>query len=92
MGRDGVENVNLLFNILRIPRTTTRADWKEMHRWRRIVTRDLREAMDRQIRFAFEHSSAGLLDDATRPPVMLGPYQDSKVGPVRVMPGHVTYV
>lgn len=73
----------LLFNPDKLPRTMTRAEWKECDRWRRVTQQVLKKAVDQQMMdFAVYGSTmpAGSREAAVsriiNPPVLLHPSAD----------------
>lgn len=65
--------IRLLFNAAAIPRTTTREQWREIDRWRRVTERTLRAERDRQI--------ANMITYGTSHPELLGDFIDRAINP-----------
>lgn len=75
--------IALSFNQEKIPRTMTRAEWREVHRWRRVTQHKLKEMAEREIE-AFRRMSEDLgtygvarmriaMDNIVNPPVLFYP-------------------
>jgi hypothetical protein len=58
-----------------LPRTMTRAQWKEADRWRRMTEKKLRDQMAERIANAllFGTSHPELLDSIVNPPLLIHP-------------------
>lgn len=74
--------MKLYLDICKIPRTVTRAEWKEIHRWRRIVTRQLKKDVQHKMDMLAVYGTTmlpemkeDLLNEMINPPLLLGPYQ-----------------
>jgi hypothetical protein len=71
--------IQLLFNADAIPRSTTREQWREIDRWRRVTVRTLRDKMDRQLANAIAYGTShpellgDFIDRAVNPPIMIYP-------------------
>ena len=71
----------LLFDINKVPRSTTRAEWREMDRWRRSTEARLRAERYKQLEMLTIYGTtnpelaAELADRVINPPVLLGPHQ-----------------
>jgi hypothetical protein len=85
--------MRLLFNPAKLPRTMTRKEWKEIDRWRRVVTRKLRESLEQRLSEVFirggEKFLIDVLDEAVNPPLLLGPYQESTIDCTDIVPGKI---
>lgn len=58
--------IRLIFQPERIPRTTTRAQWREIDRWRRVTEKRLRGWREEQSREIGQIALAGHRDLAAR--------------------------
>ncbi len=74
----------LYFDITKIPRTTTRAQWRKMDRWRRLTKQRLsearRRALDNLVAFGSTMPARlreGIIDEMVNPPLLLGPHMDA---------------
>ena len=73
--------MQLVFDQRRIPRSTTRKEWREMDRWRRNAQRRIRERVEAQTA-AFQvfgvNSRQGeeFMERLIRPPVLLSSHQE----------------
>lgn len=71
----------LYFNPQSIPRSTTKAQWREMWQWKRKVEFRLKAEMDKQmenlILFGSTHPeiAADIADKIINPPILLNPWQ-----------------
>ena len=71
----------LVFDPTKLPRTMTRDEWREVHRWRRIADRRLRAETERRlvnmICYSTSHPEiwAGFASEVIDPPILIGPYQ-----------------
>lgn len=71
--------ITLIFRADAIPRTTTREQWREIHRWKRETEKKLREAAELRMRnlaaFGTTHPELlrGYMDEIINPPVMYYP-------------------
>lgn len=72
--------IGLIFNPRKIPRTITRQEWKEIHRWRRVTQKNINEMIqlgrNRLTILGPGKQRDDLIDRMINPPVILGPYQD----------------
>jgi hypothetical protein len=74
--------MKLYFDQTKIKRTTTRKEWKEMHRWCRLATKELAKHEEGMIRYLadtqtdlllFGQSRRDVMDYLANPPLLLGP-------------------
>ena len=71
----------LLFDINKVPRSTTRAEWREMDRWRRSTEARLRAERYKQLKsmtlFATTHPDEAMkiAEHIINPPLLLNPWQ-----------------
>lgn len=70
----------LYFDITKIPRSTTRQEWREMWRWKREVEKKLKEELGRKISILQTVTDLpsrvreNLMNEMIYPPLLLGPY------------------
>lgn len=77
----------LVFDITKIPRSTTREEWIELHRWRRLAQKRIEEAIRAKLEMLLstrdDFSAFGtairrdIMDNLINPPLLLGSYQTS---------------
>lgn len=65
----------LAFDISKLPRTLSRAEWRALHRWRRVTQRKLREQAERDREclavFGSSHPlTSRLIERLINPPVL----------------------
>jgi hypothetical protein len=74
--------MKLYFDPAKVKRTTTRQEWKEMHRWCRLATKELAKHEDELVRrvaemqtdlMLFGHARIDIMDELINPPLLLGP-------------------
>jgi hypothetical protein len=71
----------LHFDQTKVPRSTTRAEWREMDRWRRTTEARIRAEQYKQLEMLTLYGTtnpelaAELADRIINPPVLLGPHQ-----------------
>ncbi|SDL08463.1 hypothetical protein SAMN05428953_12682 [Mesorhizobium muleiense] len=92
--------IHLLFNADAIPRTTTREQWREIDRWRRVTERTLRAERERQIASIITYGTShpeivrDFIEKAINPPIMMYPkpkaFQSDR--DIRITPGSVWMV
>lgn len=58
--------MELIFNANRIPRTTTRKEWREMWRWKRVTTKVLRHWQEENIEVLREFHNRVLLEGSAQ--------------------------
>jgi hypothetical protein len=85
--------MELLFDQLRVPRTTTRDEWRATKREVRITRKRLAASNAERLALVPQLLARGdaharrlvadILDKAIYPPLMLGPFQDFLVFPVQ---------
>lgn len=70
----------LVFDHSRIPRTTTRKEWREIDRWRRITERQVKKAvaeehelLRRNLDMLPPETRARMIDRMINPPLMVYP-------------------
>ncbi len=63
----------LIFDQSRVPRTTTRAEWREIDRWRRNTEKDCRENEERLLGYIGTFGSTALAETLINPPVCIYP-------------------
>lgn len=100
--------MQLLFDQTRVPRSTTRNQWREMDRWRRVTERKLAVEVERKCdtlrkmteQFVATGSTTVLLqrvqDDIIQhlvfPPLLLGPHQEATIRTDKLQPGGWLYL
>lgn len=72
----------LVFNPDKIPRTTTRQQWRKMWRWKRTTEKELRKRVDEAMNNFIVYGTtwtpemrARYLDEVVNPPILLGSHQ-----------------
>lgn len=68
--------LQLYFDNSKFPRTTTRKEWKEIWRWKRVTEQQLEESSKKYIEVLKlpnlpEHIRVGLLDRIMYPPILV---------------------
>lgn len=74
--------MKLYFNILTIPRTITREEWKRLWQWKRITEKDLQLQEEKKVNMLRRYgdvmpleTKSRMIDEMVNPPLLLGPYQ-----------------
>lgn len=65
--------MRLVFDHARIPRTTTRAEWREIDRWRRGTEAACRKADEQLFSYVGAFGSAALAEKLINPPICIYP-------------------
>ena len=65
--------MRLIFDYSRIPRSTTRAEWREIDRWRRTTEKTWRDDEERLRSYVGTFGSAALSEQLVNPPVCIYP-------------------
>lgn len=75
----------LYFDITKVPRSTSREEWKNCWRRVRVLKKELLWANKGRIELLVEHKDimppkikADLIDHLVNPPLLLGPYMDGR--------------
>lgn len=63
----------LVFDQGRIPRTTTRAEWRKIDRWRRTTMRTIRESEEGLRNGLVAFGSVKIAERLINPPIMIYP-------------------
>ncbi len=90
--------MNLIFNATSLSRAITRAEWKEIWRWKRLTEKRMKKSVEEQIALlvAFgttmpKHIRSDMVDTIINPPLMI--YPDPKGNyDFDLRPGAINYV
>jgi hypothetical protein len=68
----------LLFDPAKFPRTITRKEWKEIWRWKRMATKELKKELEKRMHNALLYGSSHpeLWDSIINPPLLIHDKQE----------------
>jgi hypothetical protein len=89
----------LIFQPHRIPRTTTREEWQDIWRWRRVTERTLNDWAKKHRQILAKHAEDGMIfgfstlmiEDLINPPVLIYPDLPQNQS-IDLRPGGISYV
>lgn len=73
--------MKLLFDITKLPRSTTREEWKLHERWARVTRKGLKHGEEQRLALLRKRENLperirlSMIEDMVNPPLLLGPYQ-----------------
>lgn len=72
--------MKLVFDITKIPRTTSREAWLKMDRWRRLCEKELSKHEAEMVQalsdvMIYGQARIDIIDHLINPPILLGPHQ-----------------
>lgn len=90
--------MELVFDYRRIPRSTTRAEWIEIWRWKRVTQHQLKRSLAEQIALLVTHQNmpstirADMIDCIVNPPLVIYPDRLTFDTALDLRPGAITYL